>query len=131
MRILFLDIDGVLVLDRPGVFVPQLLERLKEVVSATKCHLVLSSDWRRKEAGQRLVRQYLKQYGMDFIACTRLTTGEDNERPVEIMDWLAQKASQPTPLIPHLSPLINNPHPSPLYLSTEHTAGGRELCRGG
>ena len=63
MKVLFLDIDGVLVLDRPGVFVVDAMERLQAVVEATQCVLVLSSDWRRREEGRRIVRSIRSRGG--------------------------------------------------------------------
>ena len=91
MKILFLDIDGVLVLDRPGVFVPDLLHRLKGIVDATGCSIVLSSDWRRRKEGLRIVREQLQRVDLDFVATTRPTL-QEGERPVEIADWIREQA---------------------------------------
>merc|ERR1712166_1344742 len=90
MKLLFLDIDGVLVLLEPGVFVPELQRNLKRIVRSTDCLIVLSSDWRRKPYGVAETRRQLQNYGLDIIGSTRLPEKEDDERPHEIADWIDQ-----------------------------------------
>ena len=51
MKVLFLDMDGVLVTQRPSVAEPNLVENLKYIINTTGARIVLSSDWRRTKVG--------------------------------------------------------------------------------
>jgi hypothetical protein len=96
MKVLFLDIDGVLVTDKPGKFDRSLLEQLVRVVQRTGCHIVLSSDWRRRPEGLSIVRQQLQQVGLDLLGHCRPTVA-DEERPLEIADWIRDRAGSKGP----------------------------------
>ena len=69
MKVLFLDIDGVICLHEKGVvnwgedeaddkFDENCCKRLKQIIDATDCKLVLSSYWRLEKADvQNMLRQ--------------------------------------------------------------------------
>lgn len=111
-QVLFLDIDGVVQTDTPGRISQLLLRYIKQIVDATGCSIVLSSDWRRAPQGRAAVSEALRQQGLHFIdhtpqsRCHRPQSladrlGSSNwvaERPAEIVAWIrgfnAKKASQ-------------------------------------
>jgi hypothetical protein len=92
MKIIFLDIDGVLNnhfhYDYYGFeYIDSgLMDILKTIVVATEAKIVLSSTWRITETDRSIVRANLKYKNMEFIDCTpnfgRLSRSE------EIKDWL-------------------------------------------
>jgi hypothetical protein len=89
IKIIFLDIDGVLCL-RGEVFEGDLVMNLRSVVEATGAQIVLSSDWRRDRASVELCRQKLQAYGLDFIDCTPSLSPKILQRPKEILQWKNQ-----------------------------------------
>ena len=77
VKVLFLDIDGVLCLHEYGVvnwddnvddyvFDAQCCRRLREIIDATGCKLALSSSWRLQEKDCRNVLRQLKPFGVTF-----------------------------------------------------------------
>lgn len=117
MRVVFLDVDGVLnsvrdlmeyrkkngidhcilydeVEDRP-------LGLLKTIVDSTGCKLVVSSTWRKAydEEGNAVLKagklykkleKRLLEYGMEVFDVTPVVRGDDVERGDEIRAWLAE-----------------------------------------
>jgi len=86
LKLLFLDIDGVLCL-RGQIISPQHLNRIVKIVKKTQCKIVLSSAWR--------LRSDLKQ--MLFDAFARMMEHEENNNlgnnnnkkvPVNIYDYI-------------------------------------------
>jgi hypothetical protein len=96
MKIIFLDIDGVLnnqsLLQAGGIHTiePSMVAILKRVVDATGAEIVLSSTWRILAENRRMVQQALRQFGMRFIDTTPNMRGD---RCDEIRDWLARHPS--------------------------------------
>jgi len=89
MKVLFLDIDGVLVLSTPGQFHSNLVVNLRKIIEATGAKIVLSTDWRRTSEGLREVKRQLNMQGMDYIAKTRPSRSMwCAERAQEIADWI-------------------------------------------
>lgn len=86
-KLLFLDIDGVLVTDKPGLFHEHMLQRLRRIVDCTGCGVVLSSDWRRRKEGIAIVCQHLSKHGIPLLGITR-PAEKDDARPEEIMDFV-------------------------------------------
>lgn len=85
MKVIFLDIDGVLN-DAPTIMekdddlpAEPHLSCLKQIVDATGAEIVLSSTWRRND-----VRNKLKTVGLKFIDRTK----ELKDRDTEIREWL-------------------------------------------
>eukprot|EP00242_Pyramimonas_sp_CCMP2087_P013171 CAMPEP_0198213150 /NCGR_PEP_ID=MMETSP1445-20131203/28701_1 /TAXON_ID=36898 /ORGANISM="Pyramimonas sp., Strain CCMP2087" /LENGTH=166 /DNA_ID=CAMNT_0043887755 /DNA_START=524 /DNA_END=1020 /DNA_ORIENTATION=+ len=93
MKVIFLDMDGVLVTRRPGVAESKLVENLKYCVDTTNAKIVLSTDWRRTPAARAEVRRILQAHGgMDFIGWTATNTPiAMNHRPVEILNWVRER----------------------------------------
>ena len=65
---LFLDVDGVLntaqMFERHALH-PKLLKRLKSVVDATDCRIVLSTTWRMAEENERVLLDALIEHGIN------------------------------------------------------------------
>lgn len=87
MKLIFLDIDGVLVTRRPGVMEDRLLANLARVVERTGASIVLSSDWRRHPLARSEAHRVLATHGLSFIACTPCMSIYLAQRPTEIMQW--------------------------------------------
>mmetsp|Transcript_17832 Transcript_17832/g.40078 ORF Transcript_17832/g.40078 Transcript_17832/m.40078 type:complete len:296 (+) Transcript_17832:152-1039(+) len=87
MKLIFLDIDGVLVTHRHGVFEEGLLMNLKRIVDITGADIVLSSDWRRHPSARLEAKRVLNAVGLNFIACTPCMSAFLAQRPTEIMQW--------------------------------------------
>lgn len=91
MKVLFLDIDGVLNHRKSpkanGVFTidPKLLPLLKKIVDSTNVKIVLSSSWRRSVHARLRVEDALATIGTEFIAYTESIVGP---RSAEIQEWL-------------------------------------------
>lgn len=92
MKILFLDIDGVLnnrdtiAMGGLNEITPSKLELLKQIVDATDVQLVLSSDWRHSDADLRLVVAALRTVGLELFSITPYLRGKP--RWEEINEWL-------------------------------------------
>lgn len=87
MKLIFLDLDGVLVTRRPGTFEEPLLQNLKRLVDETGAKIVLSSDWRRHPCARAGARQFLQKADLDFIGHTPCMSPALPQRPTEIMTW--------------------------------------------
>ena len=91
MKVLFLDIDGVVCLHKDKdwdneeeIFDAACCRKLQEIVSATGCKLVLSSSWRLFPESIRSMFRQLKPFGItreNFLGRTPLR----GERGDEIM----------------------------------------------
>lgn len=90
MKVIFLDIDGVLNCNRtpnprkfPYIIDKKLLARLKKLLRTTKAKVVLSSTWRLDPIGRYAARHW----GVPFMdVCPDLPT---KPRRNEILAWLA------------------------------------------
>jgi len=87
VKLVFLDIDGVLVTRRPGCFEEHLLRNLKRVCDQSGAQIVLSSDWRRHPQARQEAQRVLGTVGLKFIACTPCMSPYLAQRPTEIMTW--------------------------------------------
>jgi len=90
MKVIFLDIDGVLN-DAPTIMekdddlpAEPHLSCLKQIVDATGAEIVLSSTWRLFPASRNDVRNKLKTVGLQFVDRTK----ELRDRDTEIREWL-------------------------------------------
>eukprot|EP00946_MAST-07B_sp_MAST-7B-sp1_P000904 g904.t1 len=89
LKVLFLDVDGVLCLNEYATLQPELLANLRLVVEHTQCVVVVSSDWRMFPSKLRELTRALKMRGIRVIGKTRPTTsGGPDERPNEIKHFL-------------------------------------------
>ena len=100
IKVLFLDIDGVLCLHEMGVvnwddnvddyvFDDGCCRRLKEILDATGCKLALSSSWRLQRSDCDKILRFLRPFGItnaDFIGSTPDLT----HRGEEIMTFVAR-----------------------------------------
>ena len=101
MKLLFLDVDGVLNTSRErnthGIdfICSAKLKRLRSVVDSTGCELVLSSDWRRRREDLDAVKSALAKHEMQLFGTTavvfgsRAGVGPFSDRATEISDFLA------------------------------------------
>lgn len=102
MKVIFLDIDGVLNCQSSkshcGIFVgidDSKVKRLREIVDATGAKIVLSSSWRIGWAPRnvdcddegRYLNRKLRREGL----CILDKTGKSPRRPMEVYDWLQGK----------------------------------------
>lgn len=89
MKILFLDIDGVVncrtTKERHGPFIgidPKLANIIRRIISETNCKVVLSSTWRLNEDSRNEVRNKVCQF-VDQTINSRY-----GQRGDEIIEWL-------------------------------------------
>lgn len=96
MKVIFLDIDGVLndsmeiynntydeYMDTPT---DRHLQVLKDIVDKTNANIVLSSSWRLFKNSRDIVKKRLSDFGMSFIDSTK----ELGSRADEINEWLSR-----------------------------------------
>lgn len=94
MKVVFLDIDGVVCLHKTKkdwnddeIFDADCCRRLKEMMQETKSKLVLSSSWRLFPESRRYMLKQFKQFGItkeDFVGITPLL----DERGQEVLAYL-------------------------------------------
>mmetsp|Transcript_103527 Transcript_103527/g.333833 ORF Transcript_103527/g.333833 Transcript_103527/m.333833 type:complete len:237 (-) Transcript_103527:139-849(-) len=93
VRVLFLDVDGVI--NVPRGMDTRLLNNLRGIVEDTQCRIVLSSDWRNTAEARNEIRRILRSFGMDYIACTPPSKPFPLwRRPMEILEWLQKHNAQ-------------------------------------
>ena len=92
MKIIFLDIDGVLN-DFSSVAsiwndtpTDTHLKCLKNIVDQTGAEIVLSSTWRLGRSTRKIVEDRLADFGMKLFDCTK----ELEDRATEIEEWLSR-----------------------------------------
>lgn len=95
MKLIFLDLDGVLVTRRPGIMEDRLLSNLQTLVARTGAEIVLSSDWRRHPAARDEARRVLATVGLKIIGCTPCMSAFLAQRPTEIMQWKKDFTKRP------------------------------------
>lgn len=94
MKVIFLDIDGVLntadLLHEGGIhtIAPHLVANLHRIVAATGAEIVLSSTWRLHQENRRRVNQALEPFGMQFSH--RTESMRHTPRRDEIREWLGR-----------------------------------------
>lgn len=102
MKLIFLDIDGVLVTRRPGVMEERLLHNLQGLVQRTGAEIVLSSDWRRHPMAREEARRVLATVGLKIIGYTPCMSAFLAQRPTEILQWKKEFSK-----LPNREPLTN------------------------
>lgn len=95
IRLIFLDIDGVICCNNYGRLEPQKLERLQRIVAATDARVVLSSDWRRVPQAKREALDTLRSYGIRVIGTTPCRPQLLPVRPQEILAWMQKYKAAP------------------------------------
>lgn len=89
MKVLFLDVDGVLnSLNSGGMYALKrlCLKRLENIVKDTGCKIVLSSTWRKDEYALKRLKRVLKYRGLEIYGTTPIH--EKGFRGEEINWWL-------------------------------------------
>ncbi|KAJ8603283.1 hypothetical protein CTAYLR_006949 [Chrysophaeum taylorii] len=94
MKVLFLDIDGVLVpfggltvADPAAPFDDECVRRLARIISRTGAKIVLSSTWRSSATAKEMLRNCFRSFGLpDFEE----TGGDHSLRQWEIAAWLRE-----------------------------------------
>ena len=89
LKVLFLDVDGVLNTTRAGrpmSLSKGCLRRLENVVEETNCHLVLSSSWRKYDDAFAHLNRVLRYRQMIIISSTPVI--HSASRGTEIAVWL-------------------------------------------
>lgn len=98
MKIIFLDVDGVLntpkLIKRFGFdFIdPIMVKLVKRIVNETGSRIVLSSSWRIDENNKRMVEQALAMEGLEIFDTTPIIRKKDGWtfRHEEIQSWIDQ-----------------------------------------
>jgi hypothetical protein len=85
MKVLFLDINGVLSLGYSGKLDDEAIQVLKNIVEQTGCHIVLASSWRGSPKRVARVEEALRQHGIPALIGT---TGHLGDRGAEILSWV-------------------------------------------
>jgi len=91
MKVLFLDVDGVLNMHNSGgtkTLNKDRLRLLQKIVITTGCKIVLSSSWRTSHQHLALLRRALGYRNMSIYGITRDLSDIDLLRGDEIKDWL-------------------------------------------
>ena len=98
MRILFLDVDGVLnsALDRFSfsISTDKHLDILRTIISITGAKIVVSSAWRLSTPGREVLCQRLNDFGMEVYGYTPISRECGVPRGKEIMQFL-EKEKEP------------------------------------
>lgn len=95
MRIVFLDIDGVLNFKGTSVLHTPCLNEVKRIAQETGAKFVLSSSWKEvllsdcaNEFDKRIVHTLMHESGLDFLGVTPMDPGDLDRRELEIKQWL-------------------------------------------
>lgn len=89
MKILFLDVDGVLNSWKTGgryALKRSCLRRLQKIIEETECKVVLSSTWRRDEYALKRLKRVLKYRGLEILDKTIYIPS--GPRGLEIQEWI-------------------------------------------
>lgn len=95
MKVIFLDVDGVLnsySRGRGGNISKGLLKKLRNIVWATDAKIVVSSSWRLFPVARLKLKRYLKYKGMEAFDWT-IDLGDNIPRGDEITYWLEINAN--------------------------------------
>ena len=129
MKVLFLDIDGVVCLHKDKdwdneeeIFDAACCRKLQEIVSATGCKLVLSSSWRLFPESIRSMFRQLKPFGItreNFLGRTPLR----GERGDEIMAYLKKRPQIETFVALDDEPFYSSAFPQDRLILTRPESG--------
>jgi len=85
MKVLFLDVNGVLCLGYTGTLNHIALQNLKRIHDETGCLIVMASSWRNSGRRLKVVEDALFQMGIPALIGT---TGVGRSRAHEILEWI-------------------------------------------
>ena len=88
MRILFLDLDGVICCNMHGELERDKLFQVVKICNATNAKVVLSTDWRRRPELRRRAEQTLSGLGVECVGATPEYAMYSRVRPKEIVAWM-------------------------------------------
>jgi len=88
IKIIFLDIDGVICCNGAGRLETDKMKRIASVVEKTGAKVVLSTDWRRDASLKAVLTKALTDVGVTVIGATRKGAPMKPIRPQEITGWL-------------------------------------------
>ena len=135
MKVLFLDIDGVVCLHKDKdwdneeeIFDADCCRKLQEIVSATGCKLVLSSSWRLFSESIRSMFRQLKPFGItreNFLGRTPLR----GERGNEIMAYLKKRPQIETFVAVDDEPFYSRVFPKDRLILTKPESGITEIIK--
>ena len=135
MKVLFLDIDGVVCLHKDKdwdneeeIFDAACCRKLQEIVSATGCKLVLSSSWRLFPESIRSMFRQLKPFGItreNFLGRTPLR----GERGDEIMAYLKKRPQIETFVAVDDEPFYSRVFPKDRLILTKPESGITEIIK--
>jgi hypothetical protein len=94
MKVLFLDVDGVLNTFKTGglyTLTKTKLKLLQEIVEATDCKIVLSSTWRKDDYAFRKLIKALSYRGMTIMSKTPVIYS--GPRGLEIANWIVENGN--------------------------------------
>jgi hypothetical protein len=144
MKIIFLDIDGVLnsmefiqhqektIDDNLGYIDEQAIKRLAKIVQATQAQIVLSSSWRSMfdddmqpqfDAAKDLVTAF-KKYQLKLMS---KTSHLNSKRGAEVRDWLAQHPAVQQFVILDDAPFPDWNNLTPHWIQTDWRTGLTEV----
>jgi len=93
-KIVFLDVDGVLhsyfATVESQLFRRDCMQRLKKIVEATGCKIVLSSSWRATPERKATVNRHLQSYGIAAVMDSTRLRGNEYLRHEDILHWVKQ-----------------------------------------
>ena len=88
LKVVFLDVDGVICCNKYGHLEEEKLQNLRLVVERSGASIVLSTDWRRSPTHKRKLCRVLEDLGMRVIGATMQGPTMHPVRPREIIGWL-------------------------------------------
>lgn len=98
MRVLFLDVDGVVCCNRDCLLEVDKMQILQKICETTQCKVCISSNWRLFDDLRQHLYQQLAYYNIECVGTTP-DSGESQHgmpmRPCEIKAWVAEWNGQP------------------------------------
>lgn len=103
VRVIFLDIDGVICCNLTNRLEKPKMKILQRIVGATDAKVVLSTGWRLVPSLKERLLNTLEKYGIQCLGTTPCHGANAPVRPREIMAWLKgyeerDSSSSPTPI---------------------------------
>ena len=90
VKLLFLDLDGVICCNYHGELEADKLALVGKIVEETGCRVVLSTDWRRQPHLRTRAEETLSGYGVTCIGATPQYPMYARVRPKEILAWMVE-----------------------------------------
>jgi hypothetical protein len=90
VKLLFLDLDGVICCNYHGELEADKLSLVGKIVEETGCRVVLSTDWRRQPHLRARAEETLSGFGVTCIGVTPQYPMYARGRPKEILAWMAE-----------------------------------------